>query len=594
VGADRSVADLFFGPNRDETGGAMTLRVVYADGSMAIGSFPGGACDPLLRAPEVDRGEVVARPGDDLNALANANGTVRLSKGKYPLNRPLVLSRPVTLQGETGVTLEFSQAEGDAPWTTAIKIHAGHTSLRDFAVRFSGRVRWNNDVSYGPAVIGTTDNLDGIPMTPKHNLSFSGLDLEGPEKSSNAEWVEAPRLMRLRGATCGKVTKNTLRGGLIHLFDGPWEVQGNLYRGTQAGTFTGAVFVVHHPHDVAIQNNRARPEEQSGKTWRFVTFVHRGQHDRVEDNVIEGLGPRDDDKIPDANAPEIILTESYSLWFEGRPAAVSADGRLLKIDRVSLAPARTGDVVSILSGKGAGEWRRIAQRIEPTLFLLETPLPKGADAVSISPGFVAESFARNTIDARRGSKAAGLVLAGNHFGSRVTNNRILGAGDSMQVMAYASETPNIWGWSHAPLLGVSIEGNTLEDSERGATIGTLHSAYCKSNKGRTYMTLLLKGNTVIWSDGFLSKFAKAGQKHPAAGITLGYVPSLDPGESLIEEQGNRLAAPPRFAKTAALRVHAATLNGKSTTNRSLPLEPRREPTSSSASGSRPPAESPRR
>ena len=575
AGSDRSTADLYFRPVRDETGTDLALRLVFDDGTTSFGTVAGGASDPALGAPAVDGSEVVARPGDDLGDLANRHGTVRLSKGNYALRRPLVLNRPVTIAGEPGAVLTFSQGADEAPWTAAIKVHAGNTTLRDFAVRFAGPVRWRTDVGWGPAVIGTTDNLDGVKADPKVNLTFSGLDLEGPQKSGTAAWEETPRLMRLRDATCGKVVKNTLRGGLIHLFGGPWEVVDNEYKGTPPGTFTGAVFVVHEPHDVVVRNNRAKPVGPSGKTWRFLTFVQRGARDVVEGNVVEGIGPRDDDTIPSANAPEIVLTESYYLWFEGRPAAVSDDGRVLKVDRVALAP-RTGDVVSVLSGTGAGQWRRIAQRIEPTVFLLDAPLPRGAGVVSISPGFVNDVYAGNTVDARGGRAAAGFVLAGNHFGTVVRNNRVVGAGDAFQVMASASETPNVWGWSHAPVLGLAFEDNVIEDSERGGVFGVSHGGLCKSNKGRVYMTLALKANTVLWSEGFLNRRVRAGAKHGPAGITIGYAPSLDTGELVVEERDDRLVAPARAASLPALRVRAAVFNGQEMKERLFALPGRRE------------------
>ena len=50
-------------------------RIAYTqtrdDGTAAIAQFPGGPSDPGLRAPGIAPSVVVARPGDDLNALAN-------------------------------------------------------------------------------------------------------------------------------------------------------------------------------------------------------------------------------------------------------------------------------------------------------------------------------------------------------------------------------------------------------------------------------------------------------------------------------------------------------------------------------------------
>jgi hypothetical protein len=574
-GSSRGSADLFFSPYRDESKTPMTIRLVFQDGEMAVATVQGGSCDPNKRAPAVDPSATTAKPGDDLSALVARNGTVRLTKGVYPLSRPLVLPRPVTLMGETGAVLQFAQNPGDAPWTAAIKIHAGGTTLRDFAVRFSGPIRWKNDVSWGPAVIGTTDNFDREANGPKHNLQFLGLDLEGPPSSKSAPWEDATRLMRLVNATSGRIAGNILRGGVIEFFGGPWEVIDNEYRGTLPGTFTSAVFGLHDPHDVMVRNNKAKPITPSGKTWRFLLFTTRGYADRVEKNIIEALGPRDDDTIPPDNQPEIILTESYHIRFEGKPAAVSADGRMVRVAHLRGEPPRTGDVVSVLLGSasGIGQFRRIAQRIEPTLYLLDAQLPKGAEVLSIAPGFVNETFEGNSIDARGGRAAAGMVLAGNHFGTRVLNNRFLGAGDALQFTAYPSESPGIWGWTHAPFFGGLIEGNTIEDSERGALIGVLHDHATKSNKGRTYMNVTLKGNTVRWSESFLSRLAATAAKGPAAGITLGYARSIDPGELLIDEKDNRLEAPSRAPAGTALQIHSATVNGRAIKGRkfSLPL-----------------------
>ena len=92
---------------------------------------------------------------------------------------------------------------------------------------------------------------------------------------------------------------------MVELFDGPWVIEGNEFRGTVPGSFSPGVFAVHDPHELVVRNNRAQKVEPSGKTWRFLVLTNRGDHDRVENNVIEGIGPRDDDKIPGANSPEI-------------------------------------------------------------------------------------------------------------------------------------------------------------------------------------------------------------------------------------------------------------------------------------------------
>ncbi len=78
---------------------------------------------------------------------------------------------------------------------------------------------------------------------------------------------------------------------------------------------------------------------------------------------------------------------------------------------------RAGAVVSILEGPEAGQWRRVIQVLSPTAFLLDSPTAPGDFAISISTGFVDETFQGNTIDSRGSSIVDNLVLVGNHFGT---------------------------------------------------------------------------------------------------------------------------------------------------------------------------------
>ena len=129
--------------------------------------------------------------------------------------------------------------------------------------------------------------------------------------------------------------------------------------------------------------------------------------------------------------------------------------------------AGTGDALAILSGPQAGQWRTIAQPLGPRTYLLDEPIAREADAISIATGFVRETFEGNTVDCRGSGIAADFVLAGNHFGTKVIGNTFLGGGESIRLMAAPTETPVHWGWSHAPFLGALIEGNTFEDAVGG-------------------------------------------------------------------------------------------------------------------------------
>ena len=236
-----SKADLVFPPIRDESGATMTLRMLDQSGREEVLRFPGGPCDPDRRGPPPPSpGSVTAKPGDDLQGLVSQFGTVNLAKGVYPLSRPLVLNKSVRLVGEPGATLQFSQGADQSPWTAAIKIHAGGTSLEGFAVRFAGPVRWDNEVSYGPAVIGTSDDRDGGQSDPKFRIVLANLDLQGPPAST--EWENALHLIRVISASSGRIERNVLKGGSVVFSGGPWTIAENTHKGTLPNTYSYGLF----------------------------------------------------------------------------------------------------------------------------------------------------------------------------------------------------------------------------------------------------------------------------------------------------------------------------------------------------------------
>jgi hypothetical protein len=559
-GSDGTGADVFFSPYRDESRETMTLRLIAASGQNFIVRFPGQDSDLSLRGARPDPSRIEAKPGDDLQLLADKYGTIALAPGIHRLARPLELNRPVTVTSEGGATLLFDQAATEPPWSSAIKVRCGNTTLRGFAVRFAGPVRWSTEISWGPAVIGMTHSLEPGYDIPKHNVVFTRLDLENPPAANQSGWVEAVRLMRLAAAKSGVIAGNTLRGGPIEFFEGPWRIVDNEFHGTVPGTFSHGVFEAHGPHDLLVRGNRARDRGPSGKTWRFMVLSWQGYGDVIEHNLIEGLGAVESDTIPWSNEPEIILTEAYHINYEGTVMDLSDDGRLLRIGQPQSIPARAGQVVSLLQGPAAGEWRRIVQTIDATTYLVDRPIPKGTRVVSISPGFVGEVFQENRIDMRGGRKSVGLVFVGNHFGTKVVKNHVLGGHSVFKLTACPSETPMIWGWTHAPYLGGVVDGNILEDSEGGGLLGVEHSQYIKSNEGRIYMTAHLENNVVRWSEPFLRRVTA--RKTMPAGLTIGYEQSHDPAELVVIGGKNRLEAPTAEDRVPTLVVHAANYNAR--------------------------------
>jgi hypothetical protein len=570
--SDRHEADLFFTPYRDEANATFTLRLIAADGRNLLVRFPGERCDISRTAPRPELTRVVARPGDDIQALVDRFGTVVLAAGTYHLRRPLVLSRAVTLTAEGGVTLLFEQASSEPAWTTAIRIRAGNTTLNGFAVRFAGPVRWNNDTSWGPAVIGMADQFDTGSEQPIGNVTIKRLDLEIPPIEPRPGWIEALRLMRLARAKSGVVAENRLRGGPIEFLGGPWKFLDNDFRGTIPGTFSHGVFEGHGTHDVVIRGNKTAADPPSGKTWRFLVLTWFGANDVIEHNTIEGLGARDDDTIPWSNEPEIIVTEAYHLRYEGKVMALSDDRRLLRTGALQGGAVRTGEVVSILNGPAAGQWRRIAQVIDATTFLVDPPMPAGSDVVSISTGFVSELFQENRIDIRAGRKSDCLAFIGNHFGTRVLNNHLRGGAHAFRMTACPSETPVVWGWSHVPFLDGVVEGNILEDAESGGELGLEHDPrYIKSNRGRIYMTVRVSNNVIKWSDPFLRRCETRREKTTPIGLTLGYDPCHDTGELVVTARDNRLESSASDRLGTALLIRAADYNSQRITHRKLTL-----------------------
>ena len=570
--------DLSFAPVRSEAGSVLTLLVRLDNGSLLATHLSGGFADPGLREPQPAATSVVAHPGDDLNALANEYGVVHLTAGIYEMDQPLVLASPVDLVAAPGVTLLFSQPASQPSWTTAIKVMASHTTLNGFAVRFAGPIRWNTTIGYGPAVVGTTDSADRYSPDPRIDETFTHLDLAAPPASSS--WEQAPELFRMTNAESGSIVGNTLKGGESVLFNGPWQVSGNTYLGTMPGTFAYDAFATHSTHDVQFVGNLIAPTASSGKTWRFLVMTQQGIGDSVVNNAVRNVGPKDSDTIPNPNATEIILTEAYRLHYEGVVSSVSANGLVVQIPSPQGGPARTGDVLSILSGPQAGQWRMIAQVIDASTYVLDAPITPGSFAVSLSTGFVNETYQGNVIDDRGSSVADALVLPGNQFGAKVLNNVFIGGDNAFQISSDPTESPDIWGWSHVPFLGATISENTLEDVLNGGTIDVAHNPYIKTDVGRVYFSGTFTNNSAVWDSGFPKS------QTTSSLLTVGNTLSADPNELVISLSGNTVQGPASIIGSATLEVLAANVNGHSERNVNVILPP------PSASASKPAAPAP--
>ena len=114
-----------------------------------------------------------------------------------------------------------------------------------------------------------------------------------------------------------------------------------------------------------------------------------------------------------------------------------------------------------------------------------------------------------------------------------------------RLTACPTETPVMWGWTHAPFLGGVIEGNILEDCRAGGHPGSEHDPrYIKSNAGPDLHDGAARRQRRSLVRAVLEAHRARGAKQPPVGLTLGYPPSHDPGELVVTAAGNRLEAPP--------------------------------------------------
>ncbi len=622
--SDSTTADVDFQPTRDEAGAAMVLRITYSDGSMAVIPFTGGSCDVgkrLMDTRPSGKTVVVDNNATDLiTAVADPTvGTVELSTS-ISLSGPLILNHPITITPAPGLGsmpfLTFSQGDPIKFRATAIIINSGHVTLSGFGVNFSGTFNWSYDgnVNFGPAVIGTATNFDNINYpstwpptnTPLVDINILNMNISAPtipdSQFSQANPVAAPNLIRLYSALSGQVSNNFLKGGDVFVQNGPWTISGNQYHGTQPGTYSPQVFGMWWSHDVVLSGNTAQsdgdpnanpynPNSLSGRTWRFLVENYAGYNNQILNNTSIDLGPRDSDvnygpsgqnELVGANSSENVLTESFSVHFEGLPLAVSDGGLILQIPQPQNGAANTGDVVSILSGQFAGQWYMVAQQINPTTYLMQKPLPSGRYKISISnAGYVNQTFQGNTIDTQGGENApqppADLVLVGNTFGAQIINNQFLGGGIYLEAAPTndPSSPPYIWGWSHAPFMGALIQGNVFEDSNMSghtvpSFIGVDHSAYINTSWGRTYMSATIAGNVFKWSNAPVNP--NLGQP----GYTTTAYPWIDPNELrlTIPMTGNvnKGQGPSGSTASVALQVSAANVNGTAVSNQQIVLQ----------------------
>ena len=523
----------------------MTLRLLFKDGKQAVARFAGTASDLNRRdTPVGTSSENVDTAALLMDAVNRQIANIHLAAVTYLMSEPLNLNYPVKITADPGASLVFTPSPSDPSWTNAsgaIGVWASHVSLDGFAISFQGdSASWAYTGGGTRAVIQSAGNGYG----GKVDLSFTNLNIQAPAAHTAGE--EAVHLMNFDSSDSGQIVGNTLKGGTISLWNGPWQILNNDYQGTPSNTVSYSVFFIRDEHDVLIQGNHIHSVAPAGVTYRFLLFgasdTGRGFNDVIQNNRVDGgIGRPTTDN---SNNPEIILTEQYQPRFEGKPSAISPNRYIVQVPYMRGPTAMTGDVVAILSGSQAGQWRLIAQALSPTQYLLDSPLPSGSPVIAITRGWINDTYQGNTIDltgTNPGNVALNLA-GGGHFNTQVLNNTFLGA-TAINISATPTEggfsgtNPPDWGWTHLPFFGVAIDGNTFQDA--GLSLNVNHSRYVKSNRGRVYFTGSFTNNAIKWSTGS-QPAAIVGI--PAQNGELAYTSQnfswLDDGELVLILQGN--------------------------------------------------------
>ena len=567
-------------PVRDESSATLTLRLLFTDGAQAVAQVAGATSDPRRRdQPVGTSSENVGTAALLMDAVNRQIANIHLAAGTYLMSAPLNLNYPVKITADPGASVVFSPSPSNPSWTNAsgaIGVWASHVSLDGFAISFQGdSASWAYTGSTTRAVIQSAGNGNG----GKVDLSFTNLNIQAPAAHTAGE--EAVHLLNFDSSDSGQIVGNTLKGGTISLWNGPWQICNNDYQGAPANSISCSVFFIRNEHDVLIQGNHIHSVTPAGATYRFLLFgacdTGRGFNDVIQNNTVDGgIGRPATDN---SNNPEIILTEQYQPRFEGTPSSVSPDGYVLQVPYMRGPTAMTGDVVAILSGSQAGQWRLIAQALSPTEYLLDSPLPSGGDyTIAIGRGWVHDTYQDNTIDLRGTNPGnVALDLTDGHFGTRVLNNTFLGS-NAISILAdptegaFSGTNPPSWGWTHLPIFEIAIDGNTFVDAS--VSLGVNHSQYNKSSSGRTYFSGSFTNNAIEWSAG-----AQPGvtvgipAQNGEAAYTHQNFPWLDDGELVLTLQGNWGVGP---AGDASVQVIAGTIWDGSASqgameNKSLPL-----------------------
>jgi hypothetical protein len=436
---------------------------------------------------------ITAQPSDDLNILAGKANVLYLLPTTYILNKPLVITRPIQIIGG-GANLVFLPNNPSQPYTATIKILSSNVSLNDFNISFDSVINWNNQVSYGPAIIGVRDNYD-TDTSPANliNITLDHLNIKSPRSSNLSISQECPRSLRLVGSTNSTVRHCTIKGGTVEFSGDHWTITDNKYYGPPSGFYSWCAFGGHFTESLNLSRNLVEAVG-FGKVWRFLVLTNQGRNDTISSNIVSNVGRTLFEA--DTNSNEIILTEAYRIYQEGTIKQISPSG-----DVITISPLVTSDdtvsagcIISLLTGVNAGQWRTIVG-VQGDNYTLDKPfINVNGHIGSIGKGFVNQIYQNNTIDATA-TLSSPLVLVGNHYGTQILDNYFVG-GLGFKITACPTEHPIEWGWTRAPMQMLRIVNNKVINNLTIGQLGTEAGiAKFPTNPDRTYLNANMRANT---------------------------------------------------------------------------------------------------
>ena len=477
-------------------------------------------------------------------------------------------------------------------YDSSLKIQSSHVRIRDLTLDFPNEIQYKFpsesivDYENVSAIRISTPNYSSQTTHQDQlvNVNLTNLTILGPKASGKTESERNSIPSDSRGKTTqflittdfasGTISDNVIVGGSIQLRLGPWTVTGNDYRGpkrtnlvytsgtgyqgislanTPVPSYVDDVFRLVSPRDVIISGNQASiPIPETGvrpTVNRFIAInnvlgashhlvienntIGSGIGRRFEENVSGLAGPAVDRFINPPNQPEIILNETYDIAYEGITLNLDSDRRILQIPSADTSrrgrPIMAGDIVAILKGTNAGEYRVVSQVLKQvnassTVLLLQDPMPDGSPnfVVSVSRGMTDTRIVKNRIDLT-GTTSVGIAMTGNQFGLEIRGNTIRsdqtfvvqGGNDvqmpiAIRIEAYNNEISRsnagysatypvpTKDWTRNPIFALSVVDNIIEKVLGGIKIDVKRadpSSSATTSIGRTYISGVVSDNT---------------------------------------------------------------------------------------------------